>query len=238
MELGVQLFGINLGAFPYDHPLPEFSTGRLSIREDVTEEDLDQMVFDFVKTLENTPGGPEIDDAGYRLLLGYWPIKEVLTYSRVDNYTCRYCIHYQNCKRIDHNSIMLAKSWFMCYESARENGTICSEFEPSMTLCKFGAKRWKGIDHYIMERDRQYGRRTVPGKDMVNLVLNHNFSERFHVRYLDWFNGNIVEEREDGRYLRAVSHSYYSKSKESPIGYILHNQEPLAEYPKIEEERT
>lgn len=237
MELGVQLFGINLGPFPYDHPLTEFASGRLSIREDVTHEELDRMVFDFVKTLENAPGGPDIDDAGYRILMGHTPIREALTYSRVDNYSCRLCVHYQNCKRIDHDRIMLAKSWFMCYETARENGTICSEFEPNAALYEFGARRWKGIGHYITERKRQYVRKSGPEKTEVSLVLHHDFSERFQVSYLDWFNGNIVEEREDGRYLRAVSHSYYLKSKESPTGYVLHSQEPLTEFPKIDDER-
>lgn len=63
----------------------------------------------------------------------------------VDNYRHGQCIHFHDCKRIDHKIVRFAVPWFKSYDNGQFRGCICSEFEPA-DWCVYAKAHWVGFD--------------------------------------------------------------------------------------------
>ena len=155
----------------------------------------------------------------------YDPEKREMTYELFCeqwNYIkCEECIYYNSiadldgvessCKRLDHKHIRFYTPWFKSYDC---NGCICSEFKPQKWI-KWLYNHWKPEFNVAPSKNKT-----------ITLVLDKNRDIGYVVRYIDFFNGDFLNE--DGT-LKWVYKWYYVRTKKSPTGY-----ECLREYPNGE----
>ena len=118
------------------------------------------------------------------------------------------------CKRIDHKHIKFAKSFFKSYDCGQFHGCICRDFEPSPTFVHLYT-HWLSYDDYFND--------TIKSTDTVALVLDGDFSVRYHVRRKDFADNTFLNP--DGS-LKFVEKQYYKQNHKSPIGYSLIHEYP------------
>lgn len=133
----------------------------------------------------------------------------------VDNYRHGQCIHFHDCKRIDHKIVRFAVPWFKSYDNGQFSGCICSEFEPA-EYCVYAKAHWAGFDKEWAAWVDQW----LPYKNTnknIFFTLHGNTDVRYGVKLLDFVFGNMF----DGDILKANEKVYYKRDKSNPIGYTL-----------------
>jgi hypothetical protein len=132
----------------------------------------------------------------------------------VENYHCGSCRHYNNCKRIDHETIQFAQPWFKSYDRHQFSGVICSDFDPAEWHV-YACETWNGFEYYwprYVEQWLPYGNTSI----LVYFTLNGDTSIRYGVPLLDFVYGTMV----DNGVLKAVEKMYYKQTR-TGFGYKL-----------------
>lgn len=137
---------------------------------------------------------------------------------------CGHCIHFKvnadqanvesTCKRLDHKHLKFAKPWFKSYDCGQFCGCPCRDFAPK-PLYKWLYEHWEGFDDFYRDEDLT--------KKTVSLVIDGDFSVRYHVKALDFINNTFLNE--DGS-LNWFEKIYYKQTRAS-FGYkLIHEKNP------------
>lgn len=133
--------------------------------------------------------------------------------------SCGLCKHFDvnadrpnvvsRCKRLDHKKIKFAKSYFMSYDCGQHSGgCVCRDFEPAK-WAKYIHAHWTTYDDFFGE---------IKDNETVPLVIDNDFSVRYHVLKRDFVNGTFTNA--DGT-LKWVYKMYYKQSRKAFSGYEL-----------------
>lgn len=130
----------------------------------------------------------------------------------VEHYRCRDCIHFHDCKRIDHKTIKFAVPWFKSYDG--DYWVVCSDFRPAAYM-KYANAHWTCFEDYW----KGYVEQWLPYSNInvnVYFTLHNDTSIRYGVPLMDFVNGTMIE----GDILKAVEKMYYKQTR-SGFGYKL-----------------
>lgn len=128
----------------------------------------------------------------------------------VPNYHCRDCIHFRQCKRIDHTVVKFAVPWFKTYDG--DFHIVCSDFTPRWQAPDYP---WTGFEDYwkvYVEQWLPYSNTNI----RVYFTIHGDASIRYGVPLMDYVNGSMF----DGNILKAVEKMYY-KQVRTGFGYRL-----------------